>query len=177
MKAIYRLLIVVLGLGVVVTALTLLDERPVHAQAPPQGVNVNVLNTLLPVDGDAAREPFQVTLCTAGWPPGCGVLSSNFTVPPDKRLVIESISGGCNTADLSETLTNAQVATVAGGSANAHHVVPQFVGATTGAKLYRLAQLTRLYADPGTLVDASAGGFPVGNSGCLITISGYHVNP
>jgi hypothetical protein len=139
--------------------------------------NVNVVNAPLRVAVDATQQPFQKTLCTVGWPPGCLSTPSSFNVPSDKRLVIEYVSGQCDTASLAESVGLMSVSTLVSSVPTSHYVVPQFLGSVGSVKLYGSAQQTRIYADPGTQVYASASGFPTGSVGCLVSLSGYLVNP
>ena len=123
-----------------------------------------------------ARHAFQITLCTAGWPPGCiGGSGPSYTVPANKRLVIEYASAIC-LAPLDHSLTSITLLTVAGGTVVSHHLVPVQVATTATSKHYTAAQQMRLYADPGATVNGSAAGTPTGSVGCLLPISGTLVD-
>lgn len=161
------------GIGIA----SLLSLASAFSAAP--GVDVNVINQPQVRDADhPARHAFQTHLCTAGWPPGCVAGSgASFIVPANKRLVMEFVSAHCVAQPATETLSNLTVSTLVNGVAVTHNLVPVFMGSTATAKIYAAAQQMRLYADPGTQVSASAGGFPIGQSGCLVGISGTMVDP
>jgi hypothetical protein len=145
----------------------------------PLPLPVSVTNSApLQVLDATTRQPFQRTLCTGPGPIffSC-VGSSSFTVPADKALVIEYLSGTCATGGVSETMMWASVSTTAGGTAGSHVVVPHFTVTTTNPNgtfhFYSFGQETRVYADPGTEVTARAGSFPADNVSCWTFVSGH----
>jgi hypothetical protein len=131
---------------------------------------------------DAARQPFQIVLCTVAFPSGCGSRTGSFTVPAGKRLVIEFYSGTCLTGNLTDTIAVVTLTTKAGGTVVEHDVVPQFTGNAFNlvvngpVKTYAFGQTVQVYADPGSTVGANATGFPGASFGCLAAISGYLVS-
>jgi hypothetical protein len=133
-----------------------------------------------------ARRPFQTALCNAeNFLGGSAVCHDpgTYTVPSDRRLVIEFVSGSCSTIGSSgagslnglNSLT-LQLETTAGGTNVASHIFPPaiFLGQIS------LAHQTRIYADPGTTVEffmgAAVGPSPF-SIDCTITISGYTITP
>jgi hypothetical protein len=139
---------------------------------------VVVVNTPTVTDADhPARNAFQITLCTIGWPPGCLSTPSTVHVPNDKHLVIEFVSGQCNTDGANEIMTAAILATTANRAQVSHRFLPVHTLTTATLNGYQVSQQTRLYADPGTAVAASAESYTRGAVGCLLNISGYFVTP
>jgi hypothetical protein len=84
---------------------------------------------------------------------------NEFTVPSDKRLVIEFASGyasipattGCN------ILIEVILQTTVGGQFAHHHFVLNERGTVQGTALYIFSQDTLIYADPGTIVRLNYG--------------------
>jgi hypothetical protein len=120
-----------------------------------------------------ARQPFQrgVQLAFAA---GQGTASAEFTVPANKRLVIEYVS-----ARISLTEGNLHwfsVRTAAGDSTGTHFFAPMPI--PNLPNIYTISQQTRLYASPGSTVmiearrtinfDADSGS--AGISGYLVAI-------
>jgi len=160
----------------------------------PTSVPVRIVSPVpLPVrDVDnAARQPFQAALCTQhATPPEsyCGGKPSSYAVPADRRLVIEYASGRCPRSGF--TLSTGQdwaasLQTTAGGTEARHllHPVPGIsigspqLQSEMGLNGFDVTQLTRIYADPGSLVVLDfedLGGLGSAIS-CDITISGYTV--
>src|SRR5262245_34319139 len=185
------------------TALMFAVASSVHAAGPADGINVNVLNAPLPVTGtlsgsvtgsvsfnnsaaspvpvrdvdSAATQPIQFRLCFAaglGLPASCN-FPHEVQLAPDKRLVIEYVSGGCF---LGGEVTNVKV------------IVQTFVSGVLGNHQTHLqadvldrrspdiAQQTRIYADAGSKINlaGSAGAGAIQSSvECTITLSGYTV--
>ena len=122
-----------------------------------------------------ARQPFQMTLCTSlfgSFGNGC---TDTFTVPSNKRLVISYVSGTC-TSSLSTMASGLRISTVVDNQPVRHLAHTQLLGATTQARVYDIAQQVTIYADPGTNVSTTIGGFPTSGPSCLFAVSGHHVN-
>jgi hypothetical protein len=125
----------------------------------PPPLNVNVVNTPLPVTGtisvgnlgdsplpvrdvdNPARQPVQFKLGA----------TDSYTVPNGKRLVIEYVSAEIFSFS-SCTLTVARLKTTAGGVEQEHQFYLQLVGTNVTNRYYAANQQTRLYADPNTEV-------------------------
>lgn len=171
-------------LRVFMIAAAVLVASPLPAAPPTSNVNVvneptvRVVNQPEVRDADhPARQAFQISLCTGGWPPGCGSTPDQFTVPADKRLVIEYVSAHCNANHFSDTLSSISVQTIVDGVPAFHSLVPVFMGNSASFRHYVAAQQMRVYADPGTAVTGVAGGFPAaGRMGCLMGLSGTLVD-
>jgi hypothetical protein len=130
-----------------------------------------------------ARRPFQAALCQAiglGATPGeCAPSKpNNFTVPSDRRLVIEFVAGSCQTGPIGGTgLTglSLNIENSVGGTFGGYSLPYSFVLGELD-----IAQQTRIYADPGTKVvlglGGSAGSTPTFAT-CVLGLSGYTVTP
>ena len=91
-----------------------------------------------------------------------------FTVPADKRLVIEFVSGFCNTSQ------NVPVHTVRLSGSVDHFLTPQVFATGTGTSFAVITQETRIYANPTAVVKLAV--FPTSNSStttCSISLSGH----
>ena len=100
---------------------------------------------------EPARHPFQRGL-VLDFPAGQGTASAEFTVPANKRLVIEYVS-----ARISLTEGNLHwfsVRTAAGDSTGTHFFAPMSIPNLPG--FYTISQQTRLYAGPGSTVTIEA---------------------
>jgi hypothetical protein len=105
--------------------------------------------------------PFLTRLCnTTGSFYSCGGLPSAFTVPqttpsgaPVSRLVIEYVSGSCNTLGAGSQISFVALTTPGpGGFSTIYNFVPGLViPASSSATTSSFAQLTRIYGMPGTL--------------------------
>jgi hypothetical protein len=124
--------------------------------APVQGHDVD----------NPAFQPFQVSLLPSSSTSGQNAVY--FQVPAGKRLVIEYYSAQAQD-------TTGQAAMTLGTTVNgvfASYII--YVNATT---TNQLTQMTRIYADPGTFVQAFAfNGGGATHCGGVITLSGYLVN-
>jgi len=146
---------------------------PVQAQGPPVTFNSRVVNTAadpIPVTGavnvsiagndplpvrvvDAATAtPFQVFIMRN--PGVIGFPFTPFTVPADKRLVIEYVSGELAAASSCATVPRMVLTTTVGGATLTHYFYPEDTGVIDEGngpgRVFGLSQETRLYADPGT---------------------------
>lgn len=115
---------------------------------------------------EPALQPFQATLFPHS--STSNEATDTFTVPAGKRLVIEYYSG--QPQDLSGGADGMVLTTTAGGTF-AQYIV--YVNANT---TNQVNQTTRIYADPGSTVEAFA--FNANASSCagFVTVSGHLVN-
>jgi hypothetical protein len=93
-----------------------------------------------------------------------------FTVPADKRLVIEFVSGFCNTSQ------NVPVQTVRLSGSVDHFLTPHVFPTGAGTSFAVITQHTRIYANPTAIVKLAV--FPTSNSStttCSISLSGHFV--
>jgi hypothetical protein len=101
---------------------------------------------------------------------GSGQSCSSFAVPSNRRLVIEHVSVNCS-IDPGVQLTYMGVATTVGGLSLIHNFnIVDHVGA--GGET-NLAEMTRVYADPGTTVDSFVSA--TGRSSCFLNLSGQSI--
>jgi hypothetical protein len=186
-------LIITLGLTGLAVICTLMSSGTAIAQrSAPVRIASPVPLPVRDVD-NAARRPFQAELCTQVPLGGsfCGTKPSTFAVPADRRLVIEYASGRCPRSGFS--LSNgedwaASLQTIAGGT-QARHLLHPVPGIAIGSPPlqsamqlngFDVAQLMRIYADPGSLVGLQfedLGGLAGNVITCEMTISGYTVAP
>jgi hypothetical protein len=140
-----------------------------RAAGPPAGTNVNVVNTPLPVSNNPAT-PVQFMR-------GSGSLASfygfSYPVPAGNRLVVESISGFCESEIDSDRVPIPEFSTIAGGTEVFHVLAVVPAGATpvspTGViHNFAFSLQTRVCADPGTEVLTNFLG-----TNCRFTFSGY----
>lgn len=122
-----------------------------------------------------ARQPFQTELDFFEADGSYGATQS-FTVPANKRLVIEYVSADSG-VPVGE-LTRIGISTEINGQYQGHHVVANRLGAVgNGDDEFVAGQPMTVYADPGTDVFV---GFSrnnaVGFANCFVTISGHFVD-
>lgn len=168
------------------------------AAGPPAGLGVRVLNTPLPVTGtvnvgpvnitgtvpirdieNPARQPYQndEILSTPA-----GLLGDNatFTVPSDKRLVIEFVSFSANwPAGQYTTRFFIGVCNAAGGTCpTSYYVAPSAPVAEFGGEVFSVGSSpVRLYADPGTEVTVGVRrNATTGEGLASVSVSGYLVD-
>lgn len=139
-------------------------------------------NVAIVRDEENAHDVFQTTLCID---PGNGDCTSlfnvnpgtNFHVPLGNILVIDYISGECNTSfQAGSAVTDLAVGTNAGGHFNNHHFANFNIGAGTH---FAAGAMTRLYSGPDSNVILNAS-FVVNSlsdpgNHCDVTISGHLV--
>lgn len=136
--------------------------------AAPTTSDVTVIN--------ARENPVPVrTLPLAGWEPFQHTASITntidvtiYTVPADKRLVIEFVSGFCNTSQ------NVPIHTVRLSGSVDHFLTPTVYATGSGLSFAVITQQTRIYANPQAVV--KLGVFPAGTSStttCSISLSGH----
>ncbi len=93
---------------------------------------------------------------------------SIYTVPADKRLVIEFVSGFCNTSQ------GVPVQTVRLSGSVDHFLTPHVFATGTGTSFAVITQQARIYANPTAIVKLAV--FPTSNSStttCSISLSGH----
>jgi hypothetical protein len=130
--------------------------------------DVNVINSR---ESPALVRPLAVQ----GWEPFQHTASitntidvSIFTVPPDKRLVIEFVSGFCNTSQ------GVPVQTVRLSGSVDHFFTPHVFATGAGTAFAVITSQTRIYANPTAIVKLAV--FPTSNSStttCSISLSGH----
>jgi predicted small secreted protein len=97
---------------------------------------------------------------------------SIFTVPPDRRLLIEFVSGFCNTTQ------GVPVQTVRLSGSVDHFFTPHVFPTGTGTSFAVITQDARIYANPTAIVKLAV--FPTSNSStttCSISLSGRMMTP
>jgi len=160
-------------LAVLVTIVFLLDPRQASADS-------------------SQNQPFQTTLCRFFGTNLCQSTPSSFSVPAEGRLVIEYVSGLCPPAGTSlsspgENISGAILHTVVDG-VQANHLLRITPGVAVGAtgtvadldlNGFVVAQITRIYADPGSQVtlDIAVGGLGDTSISCTLAISGHLEKP
>jgi hypothetical protein len=142
-----------------------------QAAGPPPGLDVNVVNTPLPV-----LQPFQhdsVITTPAGLLGG----NDTFTVPAGKRLVIEFVSFRATwPAGQQTTLAFIGVCNSGGGVCPTNFFVPAIAQGPDfgGGALFTGSSPTRLYADAGTDVTvAIRRNATTGTGLASVAVSGY----
>jgi len=172
MKHFARLMLLTLGLGVVVVVVS---SFPRPAAAAPSDKTVTIDPTQLPLPVTSAGQPFQTSLCA-----GLGVcppsVPSIYTVPSDRRLVIQFVSGNCVTAGPPNRLRVGIGAFFGGTGAD----FPFPLSADPfGSGEINLAQQTLIYADPGSVVllEVGTGGYSGASAVCTVSLSGYTTTP
>lgn len=157
--------------------LTLTPTGPAVAQGL-KNVLVQVANT--PDDPvptydvhNPACMPFQIQLFM-GPASGQDFEVKSFTVPRDKRLVIEHVSLHA----FGQGFLRTQIKTTANGTAAQHVLVSEAQGSTLNGNVpvWRASQPTRWYADPGTEVEVNTTLVPPSGAVTSVTISGYLVD-
>jgi hypothetical protein len=193
MKKFKNYSVIAVGILALLVAIVLINASHARAQQaqpakvvgpppkPPQ--QVQVVNIPLPVfDIDNARQPFQASV-RLNLDNSFKDLEPIFTVPNDKRLVIEYISArGLLTGNDSFCFFNrGEVRTqVANGGVQSHYFGMNRQG-TQGTdagvdSIFAFSQQARLYADPGTTVRAEAEQVTFCKGTLDVTISGYLVD-
>jgi hypothetical protein len=118
-------------------------------------------------------EPFQRELCRdLGEGIGCESLPAAFTVPLDRRAVIEFVSARCQLTG-SPSVINSFLATTVGGVEGTHQIQLRFL--PLSSSVIDAAQQMRVYADPGTGVLFGFSGSVVPGDAivCRALVSGY----
>ena len=182
MSKVKNLLFACFGLSALIGFLALLAPNTSQGQGGPPAQNVNVVNTptvhaeqsgtwnvgisgtpsvevvntsdspVLGRDVDhPARHPFQRGVVIE-FATGEGIASAQFTVPADKRLVIEYVSA--NIILTEGVMFRFSVRTSAGSSTGTHYFAP--ISQPNFPEAYTISQDTRVYAAPGSTVTIEA---------------------
>jgi len=135
----------------------------------------------LPVTGDfkpaePALSPFQASgNCGLGF--GAGCTASLYTVPPDKRAVVEYASASVNLPETNHGASGSVRTTIGGTEINHHLPTPIY---TPNGGVVVAAATVRLYADPGTEIRMTGGTLGNNTEGnnvfVFFTVSGYLVD-
>ena len=183
MKQFVRHLFPIMGTGLLVAALVLLNGRVVIAGEPGDDSHHHGPVPVRDVD-NPANEPFESFVCVSSGKTFavCPAGGDTFTIPlttnsgkTAKRYVIEYVSGICLTAP-GEGITQVFLAIPSGGFP--HFFVP--VNVTFNSSLendYTFAQQTRLYVTPGQTVQIGTGriGALLADYACTLQFNGYFV--
>jgi hypothetical protein len=166
------------------------------AAAPPVPVPVQVTNVPLPVEGAVtvegtvptrdvdhpASQPFQHQELI-GFGEGLFGGQAEFTVPEDKRLIIEFVTFELNIPTGQRPTFNwVAVSNESGNVSPLRHYFPLTYQATTllsgrVADIFIASSPTRLYADPGTTVQlAVRRDKDAGTGAAAVTVSGHFVD-
>lgn len=134
-------------------------------------------NVAIVRDEENAHDAFQSTLCIdSGFSGACGSVGNILHVPLGSILVIDYISGECNTSfQAGSAVTDLTVGTNVGGHFNNHHFGNFNVGTGTH---FATGTMTRLYSGPDSnvILGASFSGIPADpDNHCDVTISGHTV--
>ena len=186
-------LIALVGLAVLGGGIIAITTASGQGQGGPLGKDVNVVNTptVLAQQGgtwdvgitgtanvrdldEPSRQPYQRT-GALDFAAGQVITTTQFTVPSNKRLVIEYVSAQII---VSEAIFRFSVKTSAGDSQATHFFVPMALPNATG--LHIVSQQTRLYAGPGTTVIIEArriNDFDLDAWSGQTAFSGYLVDP
>ncbi len=158
------------GTLALVASIGLFASRPAHTVGGP--VPVTVSNTVQNRDSDnSARQPVGITTELSSLTPGQIISKIIYTVPANKRLVIEMASVGSQ----SSTDTNRyriQLSTTVGTGVS----YAIFSAAPSPAPGPGVCQPMRLYADPGTVVFADLLSNANNAPDVAVSFSGYLVD-
>jgi hypothetical protein len=153
-------LLAVLAVGAIT-----LNSPEVEAQGPG-GVPVRIQDPLpVPVTGTVnvrdvgPQTPFQAVLITG---------LTSITVPHDRRLTIEFVSGVCSNSGAATSGVAVGMFTRVGGNPVQHFLGAKFV-LTTLSNIYVMSESVRFYADAGTQIDAQT----TAGYSCDIAVSGF----
>jgi hypothetical protein len=124
------------------------------------------------------RDPFQAFQrpFSLDWPDGEGFATSGYTVPAGRRLVIEYASLFAYLQTEGQTMF-VRILTTAGGGSAFHTLAVQKQEDYGVLKQFGAAHVVRIYADPGSTVQVSAGRLPFnGTANGTVTLSGHFEN-
>lgn len=151
---------------------------------PGKPVNTRVTNTVLTVDAENPdRSPFSSRLCQRGEATtACDEVPTSITAPPDRDIVIDTLSGECSIAnDGYMRSLNASIDPGTGVFEQAHHFYPQYVSPPGSSHTgYRFHFQTRLHipANGRLVLSASAPAFNgTYLAFCYFFVNGYTVIP
>jgi len=174
-------LVVLIGLIVVVSTLALLTPRSIVGQKAaaqpstiPPPLNVNVVNTPLPVTGtisvgNLGDSPLPVRDVDnpTRQPVHFGI---QYTVPAGKRLVIEYISAKFRTPPTCGFL-QAKLLDDLFNESELHSFYPTFVGTVSTGRVYGLSQETKIYVEENKSL-----GFETVSENCNVISSQFAVS-
>lgn len=141
-------------------------DNPTTSPVPATIVNPTTSPVPTTDVNEAALQPFQATLFPHS--STTNEATDTFTVPAGKRLVIEYYSS--QPQDLSGGAAGMVLTTTAGGTFVQYIV---YVNANT---TNQVNQTTRIYADPGTTVEAFAFNANANSCAGFVSVSGHLVN-
>jgi len=142
-----------------------------------QVVVVNEDDEAIPVRvvGRDPFQPFQRPF-SLEWPDGQDLVTSTYTVPAGKRLVIEYASLSAYLQAEGQSMF-VRILTTAGGASAFHNLAVQKQEDYGVLKQFSAAHLVRIYADPGSTVQVSAGRVPANSiANGTVTLSGHFEN-
>jgi hypothetical protein len=142
---------------------------------------VTVVNPSDVAKAEGIQHPYQTEVdCTFNNTNGCSIVP--FNVPANQRFVFEYVAGACALPP-GGMLTQVVVGTQAGGANAGHRLgITDHTGTadlTTGSVVVSFGQTVRIYADPNTIVTATAvspAGSNNGSQSCLFTFSGQAID-
>jgi hypothetical protein len=157
-----------------------IGPNSVAAQGPPGPTAVRIEAPLpLPVtDADnPGRSPFQAPLCRAFGDPSCDNVPATLTVSSDVRLVIEFVSSACEVRGEAPRVTDISLDTTVATTQARHHFIPVPTEVATGLQVTVSSQSTKIYADPGTVINFGRSTIGATSARCFLSISGYTIAP
>jgi hypothetical protein len=157
-----------LALGILLVADLALSPSMAWAVGSTPVTVVNPTSAPVPTTNanEPALQPFQATLFPHS--STSNEATDIFTVPAGKRLVIEYYSGQAQ--DTSGGAAGMVLTTTAGGT------FVQYLVYTNSNTTNAVNQLVRIYADPGSTVQAFAFNANATSCGGFVTVSGHLVN-
>jgi hypothetical protein len=151
-----------------------------RASGADPSVPVRVINTPLPVTVTNPTltiqiKPFQRQF-TLDWVDGEDLVTGSYQVPAGFRLVIEYASLSAYLQPEGQSMF-VRILTTAGGTTAFHALAVQKQEDFGVLKQFGAAHPVRIYADPGSTVQVSAGRVPLaGTANCTLTLSGHLEN-
>ena len=142
------------------------EKAVVVVNGPGQAVPVAVV-------ARPATQPFQRQF-SLDWPDGEGFATASMQVPAGKRLVIEYASLAAYLQPDGQSMF-VRIATTSDGGTAFHTLAVQKQEDYGVLKQFGAAHLVRIYAEPGTAVQVSAGRVPFASTAnCWVTLSGHY---
>jgi hypothetical protein len=191
MNKISKILLLVVGFGLLAVAVGFLTSTP--APAAPTSRPVTVVNTRsnpVPTWDHSPTQPFRIGLCVdtgtqaalcTGRYPNLPKTANVPTTTTDghtvERMVIENITGSCES--FGQQVFELSLTTTLNENFSPVNTLPHVIPVTASASpaVQTVFQQTRLYADPGSLLVLGLGitGSPNPNVGsvCPVLLTGY----
>jgi hypothetical protein len=172
----------VVACTVLVLVASTMGPNSVAAQGPP-GPTAVIIQAPLPLpvtDADnPGRSPFQATLCRAFGDQSCDNLApETLTVSSEVRLVIEFVSSACTVVGSTDPrVTDISLDTTVATTQVRHHFIPVPTDVATGLGVTVSSQSTKIYADPGTVINLGFSTIGPTSARCFLSISGYTIAP